>query len=221
MYNPDPEYHLSLRTETDKSKIYPKKKGGAAARAANTSVVDQDEPTPAAAPEPETPSKIEPVVEVPRRGPSGTGRRHVNDSERPVSPVSSGSSSASESPLIQKMKLNGTGHSKSHSNTPMPLPATDDVPPPLPGNSDRPKSPVQTSEVREKNRLHFILFYRRKIQYDISQELPPHSLIEAHAAMNAKYPDDRFDIWPRTAPTGEQEWRVKCLDCPGKVCRNL
>ena len=35
--------------------------------------------------------------------------------------------------------------------------------------------------------------------------------------MNAKYPDDRFDIWPRMAPSGEQEWRVKCLDCPGKV----
>ncbi len=49
------------------------------------------------------------------------------------------------------------------------------------------------------------------------QALPPHSLIEAHAAMNAKYPDDRFDIWPRMAPSGEQEWRVKCLDCPGKV----
>ena len=52
-----------------------------------------------------------------------------------------------------------------------------------------------------------------------SQDLPPHSLIDAHAAMIAKYPDDRFDIWPRTAPSGEQEWRVKCLDCPGKVCR--
>ncbi|KAF8497579.1 hypothetical protein F5888DRAFT_1613301 [Russula emetica] len=35
--------------------------------------------------------------------------------------------------------------------------------------------------------------------------------------MNAKYPDDRFDIWPRMAPGGEQEWRVKCLDCPGKL----
>jgi len=162
VYNPDPEYHLSLRTETDKSKIYPKKKGGAAARAANTSVVDQDEPTPAAAPEPETPSKAEPVVEAPRRTTSGAGRRHVNDSERPVSPVSSGSSSASESPLIQKMKLNGTGHTKSHSNTPMPPPATDDVPPPPPGHSDRPKSPVHTSEVREKNpTFTSFYFYRR------------------------------------------------------------
>jgi len=133
MYNPDPEYHLGLRTETDKSKIYPKKKGGAAARAANTPAVDQDEPTPAAAPEPETPSKVEPVVEVPRRAPS---------------PVSSGSSSASESPLIQKMKLNGTGHAKSDSNTPMPPPTTDDVSSSaVPGSSDRPTSPVHTAEV--------------------------------------------------------------------------
>src|SRR5258707_11164171 len=146
MYNPDPEYHLSLRTETDKSKIPPKKKGGAAARAANTPAVDQDEPTPATAPEPETPSKVEPVVEIPRRAPSGAGRRHA-DNERAVSPVSSGSSSASESPLIQKMKLNGTGHAKSDSNTPMPPPTTDDVSTALPGPSDRPISPVHTPEV--------------------------------------------------------------------------
>jgi SWI/SNF-related matrix-associated actin-dependent regulator of chromatin subfamily B protein 1 len=212
LYNPDPEYHLGLRTETDKSKIYPKKKGGAAARAANTPVVDQDEPAPATAPEPETPSKTEPVVEVPRRGPS-TGRRHV-DNERPVSPVSSGSSSASESPLIQKMKLNGTGHSKSDSNTPMPPPATDDVSSALPGHSDRPKSPAHTAEVREKLLRTFLPLSRPL------QDMPPHSLVEARAAMNAKYPDDRFDIWPRTAPSGEQEWRVKCLDCPGKVRSN-
>jgi SWI/SNF-related matrix-associated actin-dependent regulator of chromatin subfamily B member 1 len=213
MYNPDPEYHLGLRTETDKSKIYPKKKGGAAARAANTPVVDQDEPTPATAPEPETPSKTEPVVEIPRRAPSGAGRRHV-DAERPVSPVSSGSSSASESPLIQKMKLNGTGHSKSDSNTPMPPHAAEDVSSALPGPSDRPTSPVHTAEVGE-NRLPVIFILPKLIVS--SQDVPPHSLIDAHAAMNAKYPDDRFDMWPRTAPSGEQEWRVKCLDCPGKV----
>ncbi len=147
VYNPDPEYHLGLRTETDKSKIYPKKKGGAAARAANTPAVDQDEATPATAPEPETPSKVEPVVEIPRRSQSRVGRRHV-DAERAVSPVSSGSSSASESPLIQKMKLNGTGHSKSDSNTPMPPPTTEDMSPPNPGPSERPTSPVQNAGVR-------------------------------------------------------------------------
>jgi hypothetical protein len=46
---------------------------------------------------------------------------------------------------------------------------------------------------------------------------PPDSMIDAHAAMNAKYPDDRFEIAMRTAPGGEQEWRVRCLDCPRKV----
>ncbi|KAF8480047.1 SNF5-domain-containing protein [Russula ochroleuca] len=208
MYNPDPEYHLGLRTETDKSKIYPKKKGGAAARAANTPVVDQDEPTPATAPEPETPSKLEPVVEIPRRAPSGAGRRHA-DAERAVSPVSSGSSSASESPLIQKMKLNGTGHSKSDSNTPMPPHTADDVSSAPPGPSDRPTSPVHAAEV-----ARYVYIAET---YLLSQDLPPHSLIDAHASMNAKYPDDRFDIWPRMAPSGEQEWRVKCLDCPGKL----
>jgi SWI/SNF-related matrix-associated actin-dependent regulator of chromatin subfamily B protein 1 len=97
--------------------------------------------------------------------------------------------------LIQKMKLNGTGHSKSDSNTPMPPPTTDDMPPPHPGPSDRPTSPVQTT----------------------NGDLPPDSLIVARAAMNAKYPDDMFEIAMRTAPSGEQEWRVRCLDCPGKV----
>jgi SWI/SNF-related matrix-associated actin-dependent regulator of chromatin subfamily B member 1 len=214
MYNPDPEYHLGLRTETDKSKIYPKKKGGAAARAANTPAVDQDEPTPATAPEPETPNKTEPVAEVPRR--AAAGRRHV-DPERAVSPVSSGSSSASESPLIQKMKLNGTGHAKSDSNTPMPPSTADDVPPPPPGPSDRPTSPVHNAEVRDNRWPVNMHFWNSSCR---SQDLPPESLIAAHATMIAKYPDDRFDIVTRAAPSGEQEWRVKCLDCPGKV-RNL
>jgi hypothetical protein len=49
------------------------------------------------------------------------------------------------------------------------------------------------------------------------QELPPESLIAAHVALVAKYPDDRFDIVTRAVPSGEQEWRVKCFDCPGKV----
>lgn len=169
VYNPDPEYHLGLRTETDKSKIYPKKKGGAAARAANTPVVDQDEPTPAAAPEPETPSKLEPVVEIPRRAPSGAGRRHV-DTERAVSPVSSGSSSASESPLIQKMKLNGAGHLKSDSNTPLPQSTTDDVSSTLPGPSDRPtSSPVHTAEVSGNRYVYIaeIQFVIHRIRHHI------------------------------------------------------
>lgn len=38
--------------------------------------------------------------------------------------------------------------------------------------------------------------------------------------MQLRYPDDKFDVVLRktTEPTALAEWRVKCLDCPGKVC---
>lgn len=41
------------------------------------------------------------------------------------------------------------------------------------------------------------------------------------AEMLAKYPEDKFDIILRRAnPAAPHEWRVKCLDCPGKVRRH-
>ena len=48
----------------------------------------------------------------------------------------------------------------------------------------------------------------------------PDWLQRAMAEMQAKYPDDRFEVTPRkpTAPNSTAvEWRLKCLDCPGKV----
>jgi len=36
--------------------------------------------------------------------------------------------------------------------------------------------------------------------------------------MQAQYPDDRFELVLRNiAPAQAPEWRIKCLDCPGKV----
>jgi hypothetical protein len=67
------------------------------------------------------------------------------------------------------MKLNGAGHSKSDSNTPMPPPATtDEAAPPAPVLSDRPKSPVHTAEVGE-NRLQ-LYFPWLTIQYIIHKK---------------------------------------------------
>ena len=54
-----------------------------------------------------------------------------------------------------------------------------------------------------------------------SQNLPPHSLVRECVAVQRRYPDDRFDIWSRLTDSGEQVWRVKCLDCFGKVRRGL
>ena len=46
----------------------------------------------------------------------------------------------------------------------------------------------------------------------------PKWLQDALTDMRAKYPDDNFDVILRkVASSSVPEWRVKCLDCPGKV----
>ena len=46
---------------------------------------------------------------------------------------------------------------------------------------------------------------------------PPDWLMAARHAMQKKYPNDRFDILLRKTASSTPEWRIKCLDCPGKV----
>lgn len=38
--------------------------------------------------------------------------------------------------------------------------------------------------------------------------------------MQERYPDDKFEaLLPRKSlNSAAREWRIKCLDCPGKVC---
>uniref|UniRef100_V5EZJ4 SNF5-domain-containing protein n=2 Tax=Kalmanozyma brasiliensis (strain GHG001) TaxID=1365824 RepID=V5EZJ4_KALBG len=51
---------------------------------------------------------------------------------------------------------------------------------------------------------------------------PPDWLSQSGAALKARYPNDRFEIQQRPRPAGvppppQPEWRVRCLDCPGKL----
>ena len=47
----------------------------------------------------------------------------------------------------------------------------------------------------------------------------PQWLTDSMAAMKAKYPDDIFEaVIRKNAGSGAYEFRIKCLDCPGKVC---
>ncbi len=51
---------------------------------------------------------------------------------------------------------------------------------------------------------------------------PPDWLTQSGAALKARYPNDRFEIQQRPRPAGvppppQPEWRVRCLDCPGKL----
>ena len=43
-------------------------------------------------------------------------------------------------------------------------------------------------------------------------------MTEAMHAMHAKYPDDIFEVVTRKNTSGEYDLRIKCTDCPGKVC---
>ncbi|GEM06380.1 SWI/SNF-related matrix-associated actin-dependent regulatorof chromatin subfamily B member 1 [Rhodotorula toruloides] len=48
---------------------------------------------------------------------------------------------------------------------------------------------------------------------------PPEWLVKAAADLRARQVDDRFDLIPRPRPAdlSAQEWRIRCLDCPGKL----
>ncbi|KAI0039220.1 SNF5-domain-containing protein [Auriscalpium vulgare] len=197
VYNSDPEFHLNLRAEAERAKTYAKKKGGAAAlRAANAAAAEQEPPTPAFV-EPETPTRSKAAAwsETPRRTPS-RGRAHAED-DRQVSPVSSGSSSASEPIVSQKMKVNGVNHAKAEA---------------LQNDAASTKSPsfaAASAAVPAGDGL------MSPSQH--TEELPPEWLREHRAAAQREYPNDRFEVLSRLGPTGEQEWRLKCLDCPGKL----
>ncbi|KAJ2923435.1 hypothetical protein H1R20_g13659, partial [Candolleomyces eurysporus] len=46
---------------------------------------------------------------------------------------------------------------------------------------------------------------------------PPEWLTSAMQAMQKKYPNDKFDVILRKTASSTPEWRIKCLDCPGKL----
>ena len=53
---------------------------------------------------------------------------------------------------------------------------------------------------------------------DVCMQLPPW-LRDAMTTLKDERPEDRFEIIPRTKtdPTAQTEYRIKCLDCPGKL----
>lgn len=105
-YNPDPEYHLSLRNEAEQTKTSAKKRG----RGPNSAVGT------------ETPSRQKSEAEVPQ--PTVPSTVPQSEEDRPASPASS-ASSGDEAPLAQQfLKTNGA----SQSVAPSSRPATPDSP---------------------------------------------------------------------------------------------
>ncbi|KAH9474828.1 SWI/SNF chromatin-remodeling complex subunit SNF5 [Psilocybe cubensis] len=209
-YNSDPDFHSGLKQKEIEAAKTPasKKKGAAAALRAQSAAHSA---TPAAdASEPQTPTRSNGDLESSRRSPSPSGHQGANqDDDRAMSPVST-ASSASEPPLAQKVKMNGSSHTKgaSSSGTPMPAPATPARQPAAESSAPPPVSQSHTSSSTATG----------AVQASPSRTWPPPWLSGAIKAMQARYPHDRFEVTLRKVNASTTpEWRIKCLDCPGKL----
>ncbi|KAH0831177.1 hypothetical protein J3R83DRAFT_13754 [Lanmaoa asiatica] len=147
----------------------------------------------------ETPSrqKSELWIEVPTRPPNSATIPPSED-DRPVSPVST-ASSVSEAPLAQQsLKMNGANQS------------TSTAAPPRPSTPDSPRHPAMTSSSSPGGEL--------ALSASGPYSMLPAWLSGAIVSLQAKYPDDKFEaILRKPSHKAAPEWRVKCLDCPGKL----
>lgn len=144
----------------------------------------------------ETPSRQKSEAEAP---PPVTSTVLPSEDDRPVSPVTS-ASSGDEAPLAQQsLKINGTSQQPATSSRP----GTPDSPrPPTDTQLTSPGEPRSGSAAPQPNG---------------STTLPLWLTVAMHD-LQAKYPDDKFEaILRKPAPKALPEWRIKCLDCPGKL----
>ncbi|KAG0698325.1 SNF5-domain-containing protein [Suillus ampliporus] len=118
-----------------------------------------------------------------------------SEDDRAMSPVSTASSDT-EAPLAQRVtKVNGAGHAGLASSPGSPRPAGN-------GNA-RPTSPGESNTSAPIS--------------NGSYAAPPW-LTTAIRSLQEQYPDDKFEaILRRPVPRAIPEWRMKCLDCPGKL----
>ncbi|KAH8112333.1 hypothetical protein DFH11DRAFT_484764 [Phellopilus nigrolimitatus] len=201
-----------------------KSEGGAAAlRALN---IQQDQaPTPSSMTDDQsspTVPKHEVWVEI--KSPKKTQASPTSDAfellERPLSPASSVSSSASERPLAQTVLQNGTSGSRQASSTPTPLKAAAELPAqPEPSSSAREPAQSEPPSTSGASVTPVPEPTPGPTQGTPPPRPPrPQWLEDAMSEMQTRYPEDRFDVILRRPNGGNpQEWRVKCLDCPGKL----
>ncbi|PCH37509.1 SNF5-domain-containing protein [Wolfiporia cocos MD-104 SS10] len=193
-YNSNAEFHLNLMREAEQARVAAKR------RRPPASAVDEppQAPTDDNDMEADSSARSRPDVwvDIPPNSRSATTPR---SGDRQPSPVSA-TSSASESPLASRVsRTNGIGHASSA--PPDPPPQTSEstgqadaaAPPVASPPPPRPSVPPNSG----------------------SQPSVPQWLQDAMREMQNRYPDDLFEVFLRRQPT--PEWRLKCLDCPGKL----
>ncbi|KIK68324.1 hypothetical protein GYMLUDRAFT_35709 [Collybiopsis luxurians FD-317 M1] len=220
-YNTDPDYHTDLKRE-ELTKTG-KKKGAAAALRAQSSAVSTPAADDSSAPPTPSRDRRKDGSEAPSRQSPLPSRRAVLEEDRAMSPISSASSS-SEPPLSQRVKMtNGTASAPPVSPSPSrdskvdakdskeskesresKVPDSKDsvtaTKNPPPSTSTPPRSSMQSPPTSP------------------TKQWPPSWLTTAMQATQTKYPHDKFDaVLRKVGDGGTAEWRIKCLDCPGKL----
>ncbi|KAK0236295.1 hypothetical protein EDD85DRAFT_771720 [Armillaria nabsnona] len=205
-YNTDPDFHSNVKRDSELARTIGKKKGGAAALRAQSGTVPT---TPAS--EPQSPP-IKPDEEpAPRLSPVPPPSK----AETALSPVST-TSSASEAPLAQRVKTNGTNsHAPSvapASSAPPPAPASTSPPPPDASTS------VQESSVPPPSQSGPPGPPSQRSVLTIAGTQPPQWLATCMQGIQYRFPSDKFEVALRkVTANSDPEWRIKCLDCPGKL----
>ncbi|KAF9530513.1 hypothetical protein CPB83DRAFT_788034 [Crepidotus variabilis] len=217
-YNPDPAFHSGAKQrEADALKTPGNKKKGAAAALRAQQAAAAATPTSTVAAEtsePHTPApsgKANGDIESIRKSPSDTLK---DEDDRAISPVST-ASSASEAPLAKKVKINGN-HSKP-SSTPVPSSSNGNPSSATPSRPEASRTASATEQPVATN-APSANSSSGTASATPARQHPPQWLSTQMQLMQAKYPNDRFDvILRRVSASTTPEWRIKCLDCPGKL----
>ncbi|KAG7451525.1 SNF5-domain-containing protein [Guyanagaster necrorhizus] len=199
-YNTDPDFHSNVKRDSELARTIGKKKGGAAALRAQSGTVPT---TPAS--EPQSPRTKPDEESAPRLSPVPPPSK----AETALSPVST-TSSASEAPLAQRAKANGT----SNSHTPSVAPASS-APPPAPASTSPPPPDAPTS-VQESSAPP--PSQSGPPGPPSQRSWPPQWLATCMQGIQYRFPSDKFEVALRkVTANSDPEWRIKCLDCPGKL----
>jgi SWI/SNF-related matrix-associated actin-dependent regulator of chromatin subfamily B protein 1 len=146
----------------------------------------------------EPPTPLMPKIEIPQ------APNMDDDDKGAPSPIST-ASSTSEPPISQQdqipAKPNGTAP---------PISSAEDASAPAAEIESLPTPPLTTTTSSESV---------PKAAFPALNNIPEEWLAQVMDALHTRFPNDRFELTLRrpVAPATEPEWRIKCLDCPGKL----
>ena len=125
----------------------------------------------------------------------------------------SSASDISDAPLAQTTRVNGSANGNGEDDSPSETRAGT---PPLGEKANGTSRPTPTPLQSHRNAPSS--HSTQSLQSLQPAAQPPEWLLAAMEGLQEKYPTDKFEAVLRKVSTvNSPEWRIKCLDCPGKV----